>query len=227
MRISFKRQAARKSRSKRVRKKFLGACLSATLATAWAGSAEAKDIHLSITPTETISAGQVLFQVVNSSALGVFYLGTIPGGQTSVFDYLGYSDEIFNSTSLGFLFIGVHGPEDNLGLSIGVNSNSTIQNGESFAAAFPPVNGYSITEANLVNAVTLGYYGEYIYLPFLNQYADSVTIPYGAPGTIVNFTDASFGGTINVDVVPEPASWVLLVSAAGIITLLARGRREL
>jgi len=49
---------------------------------------------------------------------------------------------------------------------------------------------------------------------------------YGQTATMVNFSNASFGGTVNVSLVPEPAACLLLVSAAGIVSIGFRSRRS-
>lgn len=230
MRIFFKRQAARKSRSKRGRKKFLGACLSATLATAWAGTADSKDIHVTILPTVTMHSAWLVFHYSNASP-DFLYLGTLSGNETNAFNYYNIPDTQFDPSNsgipTGYEFIGAHVGEDPTGLAVGFPSDSPIQQGQSFSDAFPPVPGITFNEADLLVSITHNHYGDYLFDEFLSIYLSQLSTPYGVQGTIVNFTGASFGGTIDVDVVPEPASWILLVSAAGMSTVLARGRREL
>ena len=56
---------------------------------------------------------------------------------------------------------------------------------------------------------------------FANGLLDVIKIPYGSQATLVNFSEASFGGTAIVTV-PEPVTFALLVSGFGVIALLIR-----
>lgn len=223
MRISFKRQTARKSRSKRGRKKFLGACLSATLATAWGGSSEAVTIHLSATPTETISHASVHFYV-NSTSGFTDILGTLIGGQANDF-YINYPRDN-EQNFLGYTILGLYGETPNEGVTVGFPNDLPIQNHSTFETEFPvdtdPLTVH-MTEDQVRTVVrNVSFYGY-----FLETFTSSLLTPIGSQTTLVNFSDAAPGGTAIAEFVPEPASWIMLVSAAGMITAFARGRREL
>lgn len=233
-----------KRRLKRAKKRLLGACLSASLASAWGGSADAATIHLSVSPTEAISsAGAAYFFKVGVSAFSVqFPLGTLAAGQTSVFDHE-VLDDVVGPASLGYAIVGLHGTAPNRGLSVSFVDDSPIQNHESFATVFP---GYN--EQNLIEFFPL------VALTFIgatdNLYR--VALPYESQATIVNFTDATFGGVAFATLmpakhpfapglaiaaghandhahlpslvsrplaVPEPASLILFVTGAGLLTV--------
>jgi hypothetical protein len=51
-----------------------------------------------------------------------------------------------------------------------------------------------------------------------------IATDYGTNAVLVNFSEAAFGGTAFAELVPEPASWMLLVSAAGMAIGIGRRR---
>jgi len=238
-----------KRRLKRAKRRLLGACLSASLATAWGGSAGAATIHLSVSPTETISSGfAAYFYKVGVSAFSVqFPLGTLAAGQTSVFDHE-VLDDVVGPASLGYVIAGIHGTAPNRGLSVSFVDDSPIQNHESFATVFPGYNEQNLIE--FFSSVALTFVGSTD-----NLYR--VALPYESQATIVNFTDPTFGGVAFATLklaphpfapglaiaaghandhahlpslvhsplaVPEPAAVILFVTGAGVLTAVGLRR---
>jgi hypothetical protein len=51
-----------------------------------------------------------------------------------------------------------------------------------------------------------------------------IATDYGSTAVLVNFSEASFGGTAYAQLLPEPASWLLMVGGAGVACATCRRR---
>ena len=201
------------------------ACLTVSLATAWQSPAEAVTVHLEVTPSEDVFQAYALYSnyVLNSSPGGRFFaLGDLAAGVTAEFDHdiPDWTDEEVLGPTAGYTVVALHGPPENRGISLSMFDDSLITSGgtwESFLAdsGYNPVS----TEQEIVNAWSLDQaYHLFTGLRF------EIRLPFGVTATMVNLSDAAFGGTA-IATVPEPGTWILLVAGAGIL-LVARRSRE-
>jgi hypothetical protein len=223
MRISIERWIARRKRPvRRARKRarLFAACLTLGLASAWGPRATAVTVHLSVTPTQTLTDAYVVYILKNSSSLFPFPLGTIPAGQATIFDteFPFLTAEDFSPLPLGSFFdpgyvvIGVHGPDENPGFSFAFASDSPITNGDTWETLFDRSGG-EVSEAEVVANYRLqgGEGAKY----WTQAYWELLVVPFGQQSTMIDFSAATFGGTA-IAYVPEPSTWVMACSAAGI-----------
>jgi hypothetical protein len=246
-----------KRRLKRAKKRLFGACLSASLATAWGGSADAATIHLSVSPTEALSSTYALYRykVGVSAFYQTFSLGSLLAGKTTVFDH-DVPDYVVTSELAGYAIVGLHGNPGSQGVSVSFIDDSPIQNHTAFATLFPPYPGFN--EQTLIDFLpTDGGGGWASTFVDVNNNGNLVILPYESQATIVNFTDPTFGGVAFATLkpaahpfapglaiaavhandhahlpslvssplaVPEPASLILFVTGAGVVTAVGLRR---
>jgi hypothetical protein len=222
MRISLKRWIARHKlpgRRARKRARLFAACLTVGLASAWGSTATAVTVHLSVTPTQTLTDAYVVYILKNSSSLADFPLGTIPGGETTIFDtdfpFLSAEDfsplppgEYFEP---GYVVIGVHGPEENPGFSFAFANDAPITSGDTWETLFDNSGG-EVSEADVVANYRLSVDGA---KNLTIAFWELLVVPFGQPSTMIDFSAATFGGTA-IAYVPEPSTWVLACTAAGV-----------
>lgn len=65
-------------------------------------------------------------------------------------------------------------------------------------------------------------YGHFVINERLSPEQDTLTTHYGNQGVLVGFSTATNLGTVTAAVAPEPATWGLLITAAGVATLARR-----
>lgn len=195
------------------------------MVTAWGTEAVADTIpvRLSMTPEITLLNAHVLYGN-NYSSGDLRSLGTIPEGLTSSFDHT--VDDTFVATPPTFAVVGLYDTGDVVGIAVSLRNNELIDN-----ASWISVFGNNpFTEAEVIAELQAGRAGS-----FLRQYGHPTylsgwtsAIDFGGTGTLANFSEATFGGTVSVNVVPEPASFALVVSAMGIVwlPLLRRSRGQ-
>jgi hypothetical protein len=212
-------------RTKRAR--LLNACLALGMATAWTPDAAATTLQLSVTPTETLNHAYVSYYTRNSSGQYVFSLGTLPGGQTTLFthDFPSLPASEFDPSPphtaywhpAGYAVFGLYGSGASTGVALSFPDDSPIVQGATWDTLIKPINGR--TEQDVIDGLT-GVVGLSLEA-FVNGLINVIKVPYGSQATLVNFSEATFGGTA-LAVVPEPATFALLVMGVGIIVLVDR-----
>jgi hypothetical protein len=225
MKTSIRSWAARfnrvNSRRWKQRAKHLSACLAVGLATAWASPAEATVVHLEVTPDQPLGPAFVVYYHNNSSSGFLQFLGNLPAGETSRFDYdFNEPIEAFQGSYPGFVILAVHneGAGDSEGVTTSFASDWPIVDGETFQTIFTDHDGP--TRQRVIDGLKdLNFFSP---VAFTNRFKSIIEIPFGSVATLINFSDPTLGGTA-IATVPEPATWVLLVTGSGL--LLARARR--
>jgi hypothetical protein len=208
------------------RTKSLGACLAVGLATAWTSPAEAAVVHLEVSPAADLSQGYVLYNnyVPNSSfSIALFALGNLSGGQTAVFnhDIPSWTDENVQGPGAGYMVFALHGEPGSQGISLGFADDSLVTSGgswDSFIASTYGPNGYT-PEQFIVD-----HWGENFVRTLSISFPQELRRPFGVTATLVNMSDAVYGGTA-IATVPEPGCCTLLVTGAGLLLAYARRRR--
>jgi hypothetical protein len=203
---------------------LLGACLTVALATAWGAPAEATIVHLSVTPTDTLSQTIVLFFHRNNSFDGRLPLGVVPGGVTSRFDYdlPTWAPEDFTGTYAGYILVGLHGTGPTTGVALSFPNDSPITSGQTWDSLIQANTGWAEqTAIDFLNSP-----GPFdLYNSFVYQAEYLFKVPFETQATIVDFSGATSGGTAFATIVPEPSTWALLVCGAGVIAV-SRRRHE-
>lgn len=220
-------------RSKTRRRRLKATALAIGLATAWGGEANADVIvHLEVTPTRTLRDAYVYY-TNNQSSANYFSLGALPENQTSSFNHLldgEFENEpekllpTFNNPNVGYWVIGVFDKEDTPGVSVSFREATVVPTGTPWEDIF------TVDEQHVANLFSLPFddqFGVFIYRYGDPLYNPDAILPthYGAYSTLVNFSDAEYGGTAIATIVPEPSS-IILVGAAGVILLGGAYRRR-
>jgi hypothetical protein len=232
------RRRSQRKRQYSKKAKALAACLTVCLATAWPSAAEAVSIQLAVTPTETMTQSFALYYIINSCSFWfatAVALGILPGGQTSVFvhDFPNRSlidpggGSYAGQTTPGWAIVGVHGPSEDQGVTIGFQNDQPIQDGATWDTFIRPAL-YNYSEETMIS----GLLGEFPGFPAENyaltaahsSLRSMIQLPFGETATLINFSEASFAGTATATV-PEPGTSLLLVTAAGLLVLMAWRRR--
>lgn len=242
--LKYESQNCQKKKPRRKRfGRLKAACLAAGLATAWGGEADADvTFRTSITPVKTMTDA-VVFYNNGVTSNHFFYLGTLLGGQTSTFEhtlFASFEDNVFFDTSFrspGYIIAGVYDDAGTPGVSLTLPNDVPIGNGQDWDqtfAAFSLLNPTAPvrTEAQFIDTLQNG--DAQLFLESWKDYFEP-SIPkrlpilvthFGEEATIVNFSTATFGGTVTVVPVPEPSSLFLCVCSAAGIFLIARDRRR-
>ncbi len=200
--------------------KFLAACASLSLATAWAESAAATTIRLEVTPTVPLHEAWVGYYHLNDSSVNARFLGDIAAGQTSVFnhEFLNVPPEAF-SNGLGYVLVGLYGESGSEGVMLSYVDDTPITNGETWESFVQPIDD---DEKQQVIDGLLGI-SPWSVAAFLNGISGEHAQDYGKSVTLINYSQAELGGTA-IATIPEPATWVLVVGAAGVLPLVRRRR---
>ena len=243
-----KAQLKRQRRRRRLRK-LKAACLSLGMATAWGGEAEAAPLQFKVTanPTRTISNAYVYFS--NNATTGFFRsLGTLPANETSmqvftfnfgdldpIVDYLPRPGAFNGDPDPGFVIMGVYEQDDlQEGVALSSQSTAPIDDGSTWDDLFnePSDPSYAqFEEAEIVDSLnngdqfsplSTGFEGAFLYFSVSDIPNPLLRTPYGQQATLIAFSTAVDVGTAIVEIVPEPASWGLVVSAAGAVLLVRR-----
>jgi hypothetical protein len=144
-----------------------------------------------------------------------------------------YYDPALGSASPYFVIIGLHQGEAGHSAIVSFPNDDPVQLMESWEEIFesPAISAtYHVTEQALIDDLVDGHplpQNPDVYVAdgarrFSEWYGGipgvangRLSTPFGQSATLVHFSDASFGGIAIVDLIPEPATWFLLVSAAG------------
>jgi hypothetical protein len=208
-------------------------CLALGMATAWGAPAQGDVISLvSVTPATTINKAY-LYYGNNISTADIMSLGTLPGGQTTTFSHTDFYWEDYpnayteeNGHYPWYTLIGLYGDPNHPGVAISFPNDNPITLPLSWPQIFETTQHdyWNYTEAEVIDLVNRGSPGGFLY-----TYGDDYIFDhppcgteYGHEGTIVCFSDPTFGGVITVDIVPEPAAWALLIGLAGSALLWRR-----
>ena len=208
-------------------KALKAACLAVGLATAWGSTADAgvvvntDEIQLTIAPSNSLTHVYFLFGT-NGSTL--YNVTVVPApdlvGGTSTTETFSVDLPTFDDA---YAVVGLY-DETNKLLTIGLNT-----------AAAQYYVGNTNFDGTFGNAAEFGFYSEdTIATALLSndtativnafQSEDGFPIPLGDSGTLVNFSNASDGGSVSAEViVPEPSSIQLLCS--GMLAILAFHRK--
>lgn len=217
------------------------ACLAATLMGVW-GEAEAQNT-VSVVNERDLSYATGLYQYNASGGGGAVLTtpntyGTLTattGDSPHQFDV---ADQTFANplnTSVPYTFAGVYNVEDGL-VAIALNEAAAMHaldpNNDGFTddaldwdeVFQPSADGY-LSESDFAKELER-YHTEFVpYAPtarFLAAY--STLLPrWNEPSTLVNFSQATYGGSVTAQAVPEPASVAAL--GLGAVALLRRRRR--
>ncbi len=200
---------------------FLATCASLGLATAWAAPAAATTVRLEVTPTLSLREAWVGYYHLNDSSVNQRFLGDVPAGQTSVYlhDFPQVPPEAFSS-SRGYLLVGLYGEPGSESVMLSYINDSPITNGETWDSFILPISD------DEKQKVIDGLSGTWPFSvgAFFNGVSGELGQDFGNQVTLVHYSLAGFGGTA-IATVPEPATWVLVVGAAGILPLVRRNRR--
>jgi hypothetical protein len=210
--------------------KIKAGCLALGMATAWGGEARGDIVSIgSVNPTIQLH-NAFLYYGNNISTADMMSLGTLPVGETNFSHTDFYWEDLPDAYSQidghrpGYVLIGLYG-ETQPGVAISF-PNGTSQ---SWSQIFESSSAYawqrypeSTVAGYLQNALT-SEDDYYQLLSFLRYYGDfkykingcPCATEYGHTGTIVCFSDPLPAGEIDVDIVPEPATWVFLIGLAG------------
>jgi hypothetical protein len=231
MRVDIRNWAERwlglRSRGWKKRAAQAAGCLTVALATAWAVPASGVTIHLEVAPSEDLSAVFVKYNnyVPNSSfGIAVFSLGDLPGGQTTSFDHdiPSWSMDNVLGPWAGYMLFGLHGAAGSQGISMSFPDDSLVTSNGSWdsfiASTYGPGNYYP--EEEIVDT-----WNENWAYTLSISFPNHVHLDFGQTATIVNMSEAAYGGYA-IATVPEPHAWVFLVSGAGVAILAVRRRRS-
>ena len=226
----------RRRRYSRVRK-VKAAALSLGLVTAWGATADAATYNATATATITLSGSAYVSDgvggsVAQTATITIEGINDVPSGQSASGSSSIPGD--VDATS-GYYYVGV----SNGDLVLSFPGGGAAAIGEFWGALFFDSMGQGITEGQILDqlAVTPLRNGDPLDpaspLGILNRdYGHLLRTPYGEEATLVAFTNNAAGpnhgisgGTTTMTVVPEPATWAILATAAGITSIGVR-RRE-
>jgi hypothetical protein len=142
-----------------------------------------------------------------------------------------------------YAVIGLYEGAEGTGVSVSFSNDDPITAMATWSSIFDrddQITAYRYTEASIVDYLQeIDFFPNYPQVVqesevkrFLESYSSNsrpylhseLATEYGQSATLVNFSDAAFGGTVIVQLVPEPATWCFIVGVAGIG--LARWRRR-
>lgn len=219
--------------------KLKSACLAAGLSAAWAGNAEGAMFRVSVTPNQTISNARIYYHngVTTSNFI---HLGLLPANVTSVFEHTvtigGFDDSYWFDTSFrnpGYVIIGLNDDEGH-GVTVSFPNDDVVVNSLTWEETFdtpdpfdPDARVYTEEEviATLENDLNpTGFVDSYedFYAPEAGRRLPYLVTYFGEESTLVSFSTAGFGGTAIVEEVPEPSTFVLVVTSAGVLALACR-----
>ncbi|MBN2023600.1 MAG: hypothetical protein JW809_12515 [Pirellulales bacterium] len=233
MRMSKNKKKSRKRRSWRSGLK--AGCVALGMATAWGGQADAGVMSLvSITPEVDLTHAFVYYGNNVTSGM-IKSLGDLPGGQTTtvsqtgfIVDFPQHYDET-NGHRPTYAVIALYDEGGSPGVAISFPNDDPIAMNRSwddiFRYSYYPGAGYD--EEEVVNSLLQsenedpsgGPLDWFLCFAMSDSTAtgDHCATEYGQQATLICFSNATFGGTVTVDVVPipEPAAWVLVIGMAG------------
>ena len=208
----------KEKKKKKWKSKLQAGCLALGLATAWGAEARGEAIlQVSATPAQTLTNAFVYYYA-NGSCNGLESLGTLPTGQTSVLSRtLPFDPD--NYSNCGYVLIGLHDDGTSAGVTVSFPNDDILVLHSQWEEVF------GFAEVDAIDALYQAGSGDVITLYYLLYYnTNFVQTPRGNEGTLVSFSNPTFGGVVTVDIlpVPEPAAWVLLISLAGTVLLWRR-----
>jgi hypothetical protein len=224
--IRFLTTVARTPARKKLRQRLKAAALAIGLATAWGGEANAEVLlQLDISPTRTLRDAYVYY-ANNISSARFISLGTLPENETSTFYHLldGQFDDApqkllptSDRPNVGYWVIGVYDEENASGIGVSFRNETVVSEGTPWSSVF-----FGPNEQTIAGALTTSSFLDFTFRSFIDMYGNpsytpSAKLPthYGEYSTLVNFSDATYGGTAIARIVPEPSS-IILVGAAGV-----------
>jgi hypothetical protein len=243
MRKFFKRRRRENNVAKKKRhRKLRTAGLALGLATAWGAETQADvTLRLELTPQQTLTNAYVLYN--NNVSTGLFkFLGIVPGGQTTVFLHELRDGEVLSDwqsqpesyTSSGnypavYSIIALYGSGPETGVTVSFPNDDVVTQGKTWDELFNPAPPFGYDRADIISDLQTNVppYEAFSLLDDYTKYPPYSTLlntEYGSYATLVNFSTATFGGTALARVLPEPAGWILFVSAAGVACALRRRR---
>lgn len=201
----------------------LAACAAVSLCTTWQPAAEAATVHLEVAPVHTLTQAYALYFNKNSSSNYRFDLGVVPGGTTTEF-YHDFPDaEISDfepSPPYTYSIVGVQVVDGEASAVFSFLSDWPAVQEATFDQLFTQENGY--TEALFLSTLE---YAPSLAESWTNRFRDIIGIPYGTQATLMSFSEAQVAGTA-LATVPEPGTWVLLVTGAGVLAVASRYRQR-
>jgi len=120
--------------------------------------------------------------------------------------------------STGFAIVGAYQKGDVNGMTVSSPDDSPIVNGATWGSALGPY--YGSSEQAVADSLASG-----SNLWVFNSFNASTQVPFNTQVVLINYSDAAYGGTAIATVVPEPTTWMLLVTGAGLWLGCARLRR--
>jgi hypothetical protein len=210
-------------------------CLALGMATAWGGEASGSVyLNVSLDAEQTITNAYIYYGVGYSSTR-LQSLGTINAGASTL------SIELPDNTVYRnyYVLVGLYDDEGTTGVAISFSSDDPIEASASWDDIFTSTNGYiGFSESEFVDLIYAqgGWSGHYLaserLASFLAFYGDaswgSSNTPcatlFGETATLVCFSNASYGGSVTIDLdseplqsatVPEPATSILFVGLIG------------
>jgi hypothetical protein len=210
-------------------KALKAACLAVGLVTAWGGAANAgpsqstDEIQLTITPSNNLSHVYFLYGV-NSSTLNAVTAVPLPNlvGGISTTETFNVNHTPFADA---FVVIGLY-DETNKLLTVAMNSSEAqrINGNTDFADEFSQLAIGPFYSEDAIATAMLSNDTVTIANAFENEDGIGFTVNLGDSGSLVNFSNASEGGSVSAEViVPEPSSIELLCS--GMLAILAFHRK--
>ncbi|MBN2023822.1 MAG: PEP-CTERM sorting domain-containing protein [Pirellulales bacterium] len=234
MRKKMTVQKARKQRKKNWKSGLQAGCLALGMATAWGGEAHGDTLfQIAVTPSTDIRNAYVYYGS-NTSGRLMTSLGTLLANETTIFLQTHWADpEDFKSpeghADPAYALIGLYGDVNDPGIAISFPNDVPIRDHRTWASYFETTGfpAWDTSESEVIWKFdqAIGGFDGYVET-FIGIYgshtSDPCGIPYGQTGTIVCFSDAQYGGVITVTPVPEPAAWILLVTATGALLFWRR-----
>lgn len=215
------------NRPRRDHQALIIACLTATLTTAWGvpqASADMVDLEISgwIEPESDISNGFAFAYFLNDNSSGEYFLmpislGSFSGGiRTPIQFDISVDDRFLGDGDLQqFSFAGIH-DSANDGVTLAIPADSAVQfiaDGADWIFAGLP------SRQQIAVDLAAGS-GESDKLRIVVRQNDTRT-DFGQTATLVAFGPAAANGQMFLDIVPEPATFLLVVGA---VPLLRRRR---
>ena len=140
-------------------------------------------------------------------------------------DYPGFTESDFIDgppgnpfPNTGYAIIGVYQNGDVNGMTASSPDDSQIVNGETWESTLGHNYGQH-SEQSIADTFASGS-TFWVY----NSYNFYTKVPFNTQAVLINYSEAAFAGTALATVVPEPASWMLLLTGAGVAFSGARRR---